>query len=318
MKKENITVLLTGGLGNQLFQLAYGLYLAENSDEGLLIEWKIGKPRLNQSDLPEITSLHLPTNVRIAKKKHGSWLVSKSMGYILRMGVKPRWYERPHFVKALLSKTASTLSFMYFGTKRTIHSGQGIGFSEPKLHEGKQAVIGYFQSYVWASTPRVLVQLMSMNPKYQSEYFISMKSQSYKDRPLIVHVRRGDYEDEESFGILTDTYYSTSITKLMQSKNYNRIWLFSDNPPKAIQVVPKQYLSQVEVISSDLSTAETCELMRFGHAYVIANSTFSWWGAFLSYTFQPFVIAPTPWFKGIDEPIKLIPENWIRVPGHIN
>jgi hypothetical protein len=207
---------------------------------------------------------------------------------------------------------------MYFRAKCTIHSGQGIGFSEPKILEGRQAVIGYFQSYVWASTPKVLEQLMSMNPKNPSEYFISMKSRSEKDRPLIVHVRRGDYEDEESFGILTDTYYSTSISELMQSKIYNKIWLFSDTPKKAIQVVPKQYMSQVEVISSDLSTAETYELLRFGHAYVIANSTFSWWGAFLSYTYQPPVFAPTPWFKGIDEPIKLIPENWIRVPGHIN
>jgi len=60
----------------------------------------------------------------------------------------------------------------------------------------------------------------------------------------------------------------------------------------------------------DNSSASTLEAMRFGRGYVIANSTFSWWGAYLSHTDHAEVIAPDPWFQGMDSPDSLIPRNW--------
>jgi len=50
--------------------------------------------------------------------------------------------------------------------------------------------------------------------------------------------------------------------------------------------------------------------MRFGKGYIIANSTFSWWGARLSYEEEPDVIVPKPWFAQAEVPIDLIPSNW--------
>jgi hypothetical protein len=55
--------------------------------------------------------------------------------------------------------------------------------------------------------------------------------------------------------------------------------------------------------------------MRHGAAYVIGNSTYSWWAAALSYTKNPHVIAPRPWFYGQDEVPNLLPKDWKRVDG---
>jgi hypothetical protein len=63
----------------------------------------------------------------------------------------------------------------------------------------------------------------------------------------------------------------------------------------------------------DRSPAATLEVMRFGAGYVIANSSFSWWAAFLSKKPDVEVIAPQPWFQGMDEPRDLIPPNWQRI-----
>ena len=50
--------------------------------------------------------------------------------------------------------------------------------------------------------------------------------------------------------------------------------------------------------------------MRYGHGYIIANSSLSWWAASLSHAKNPLVVAPSPWFKQIGTPNKLIPDNW--------
>jgi hypothetical protein len=52
--------------------------------------------------------------------------------------------------------------------------------------------------------------------------------------------------------------------------------------------------------------------MQFGGAHIIANSTFSWWGAYLSRSTK-IVIAPGSWFKDLEEPLDLIPPEWKRI-----
>jgi hypothetical protein len=65
--------------------------------------------------------------------------------------------------------------------------------------------------------------------------------------------------------------------------------------------------------SEDLiSSAETLELMRHGKGYVLSNSSFSWWAGALSHVDNASIICPTPWFERKNEPIDLIPKDWVR------
>jgi hypothetical protein len=68
------------------------------------------------------------------------------------------------------------------------------------------------------------------------------------------------------------------------------------------------------VPDKDISPSETLELMRYGRAYVIANSSFSWWGAYLRMNHRASVYAPKKWFKGMEDPADLIPPDWRIVP----
>jgi hypothetical protein len=56
--------------------------------------------------------------------------------------------------------------------------------------------------------------------------------------------------------------------------------------------------------------------MRLGSGYVIANSSFSWWAARISKFEKNLVVAPKPWFVGIDEELSLIPSDWKRLEGY--
>ena len=62
--------------------------------------------------------------------------------------------------------------------------------------------------------------------------------------------------------------------------------------------------------SVDDSVVATLQAMRLGRGYVIANSTFSWWAAYLSLNPGVEVVAPSPWFMGMEDPKELIPPNW--------
>ena len=66
-----------------------------------------------------------------------------------------------------------------------------------------------------------------------------------------------------------------------------------------------RFFSQIEH-----STAVTFEIMRLGFGYVIANSCFSWWSAFLRYDKNAKVIAPETWFKALESPKCLFPSDW--------
>jgi hypothetical protein len=50
--------------------------------------------------------------------------------------------------------------------------------------------------------------------------------------------------------------------------------------------------------------------MRYGSSYIIANSSFSWWGAYLRKNQNAPVYAPNKWFKGMDDPDQLLPPDW--------
>lgn len=86
--KRELTIHLTGGLGNQLFQFAAGLSLQPDL---LKIEPLLGRPRLNSSGIPEIYSFSHPQLVQLNyKETRPNRFVAKVAGFILRNGVNPK------------------------------------------------------------------------------------------------------------------------------------------------------------------------------------------------------------------------------------
>jgi hypothetical protein len=157
-------------------------------------------------------------------------------------------------------------------------------------------------------------QLMNIVPNEVSDLFKMQLEHANKKKILVVHRRLGDYAQDDAFGVLPDTYYQVAIKKSLEIEAVDEIWLFTDTPGTGIPL-PSELGSEIPIraMPQELSSAETLELMRYGSSFVIANSTFSWWGAFLSYANSPSVIAPAKWFKGMEDPRDICPPNWVRV-----
>ncbi|KLT66622.1 alpha-1,2-fucosyltransferase [Pedobacter sp. BMA] len=133
---------------------------------------------------------------------------------------------------------------------------------------------------------------------------------------ISIHVRRGDYlkpSVNEVHGILPWDYYKGAIEKMNLSMENPVYFIFSDDPEWCVKniILPDQ---QIHFVSGN-SMYEDLRLMTACKHNIIANSTFSWWGAWLNKNPEKKIIAPKQWFKdeALNSVQKIIPENWIKI-----
>jgi len=190
------------------------------------------------------------------------------------------------------------------------------GFSDSshaKNLEGRKH-LGYFQSpKMFDSSLKPL--LFDITPKIPSDKFIHYSREAEETKPIFLHIRRGDYLTyKDTFGVLSMDYYEKALNVLRQEGlPLNELWIISSDEAIGSELGMKLGVN-FRVISADskLSDIETLILMKYGSAHIIANSTYSWWGAFISKNTKR-VVAPSPWFKNAIIPKSLIPENWVEI-----
>jgi len=312
MRKKPLIVFLTGGLGNQLFQLSNALSL--DGERSIQLEWILGKPRCNAQNLPDIASFRLPSRVSLMKPKRYSKLASKTAGYILRSGVAPKKWETLTLAKATTIFLGNLVLSIYFRRVIKVARGTGIGYSPTSKGTGNNFLVGYFQSYRSALKASVHSELRSLRSVELNSLIQVLKEESENEAPIVVHFRFGDYKSEDFFGIPTESYYRQAVEEMTALYPDSKIWVFSDEEKEARKVFPIDFLARTRWFTdTKLSSAQTLEIMRFGSSYVIANSTFSWWAAILSENKDAKVICPDRWFEYQDEPVDLIPPSWKRV-----
>ena len=305
ISKNTVTLNLTGGLGNQIFQLAAAMALAGN--EKIYVEKSIGLPRKQPDGFSDIEAFELPSNVYFSTSGEAPRIVKKFLNISLRLGISSS-RNRNKFGSKPINRISSSGLSLYLGSWRNIVTPRGIGYAPIDLPK-RSFLVGYFQSYKWPD--KVYTELMAIKPRKLGSEFQSFVELAKVERPILVHVRLGDYVSIGSFVIPSQTYYDKAISYILENSNLKNIWLFSNEPNNAIDLLPKWARRQVRIIpESSLTPAETLELMRHCEAFVIANSTFSWWGAYLSYNRDSLKVGPTPWFKGEASPKDIIPESW--------
>ena len=140
--------------------------------------------------------------------------------------------------------------------------------------------------------------------------------------PISVHVRRGDYLKPgtlEYHGILDQPYYREALARLKAGAGEGaELFVFSDDAVAAEQVlnfVPKSRL--VHVRGDQGRPWEDMALMARCRHHVIANSSFSWWGAWLSRSPDKIVVAPRAWFAPAElkklSTADLYPPGWMLI-----
>lgn len=129
-----------------------------------------------------------------------------------------------------------------------------------------------------------------------------------------VHIRRNDYLSEQYIsgfgGICTKEYYKTAITRINELFPDITLYFFSDDINWCREVF---FFKNAVFVDWNIGkdSWQDMYLMSKCLCNIIANSTFSWWGAWLNRHPNKVVIAPKKWWNGIDDDV--VPETWIRL-----
>ena len=304
-------VFLTGGLGNQLFQLTAGI--SRNNLE-LVFDCGLGIPRLNGDGKPDIQDFKMPQHVIFKYSKKPNRFFSKFSGYVLRQGLAPTKLEKFFGLRSLMPFVLGKILFFRYGRQVKVIQARNNGYFHMNEETRNEYLVGYFQSYHWSELPDVARQLKSLSLLNPSQPLLSFIQEISGTNSLLIHVRLGDYKNEKNFGIPNAQYYKAALEEITKVHNIEKILLFSNEPISALTYIPSDYHNQILVVPDfNGSAAETLEAMRYAKHYIIGNSSLSWWGAKLSYSENPKVIAPRPWFEVAPEPRKLIPDTWLRI-----
>jgi hypothetical protein len=133
-----------------------------------------------------------------------------------------------------------------------------------------------------------------------------------------LHLRRGDYVSNHItnlyHGLCSLDYYKKAVDQIVQKISNVHFYIFSDEPVWVKENFKLDYPVTIIDNNSVSSDYEDLRLMSLCHHNIIANSSFSWWGAWLNKNPGKIVYAPQKWFndRSLDTQ-DLIPESWIKL-----
>jgi len=295
-------VRLAGGLGNQLFQITAATYYSNIWGRPWILDDSQLKPEL----APHGSSIASFEFRNHHKTEHSHFL---QMWFSL---VEHKRFTHPN------SKFGEG-SIRLLENFLNIYRSPVNGYDEllENVKPLPDVISGYFQSWKYPAS------VFATNPGFKRQLTLTKTSRWFQElsrsadfsHPVSLHVRRGDYRNSRSFGLLGRKYYSRAIERIQSLHSGRVIWVFSDEPEAARELLLGTTTFRLEFIEPPMGTdpAESLILMSRCSGHIIANSSFSWWGAFLGKSGP--VVAPDKWFPGRLDPKELIPPRWHRVPS---
>lgn len=287
---KRVIVKLMGGLGNQMFQYAYAKALAGNNT--IIFNINSFKKRKHNHESKREYELKIFKSIKVKK------INSLLLRFIIS---KTKCIQI--FKKILSLKVYEVYSV----------NDNNMSFSVNLSSTNPIYLEGYFQNPIYFNSIRdVLVKEFRFPdlPNCFKETIHKIQSAN----SISIHVRRGDYLNSGNYeihGVLPISYYSKAIEVINNYIQKPIYYVFSDDIIwcKANFNYLDYHINFISNINSD--SWVDMYLMSLCKHNIIANSTYSWWSAWLNQNEDKIVVSPKKWFStGKDN---IIPEKWIRI-----
>lgn len=132
-----------------------------------------------------------------------------------------------------------------------------------------------------------------------------------------LHVRRGDYANSPktaaTHGLCPLDYYRAAIQHIAERVDQPYFFIFSDDPSWVKENLKIKFPCQYVDHNQGTASYNDMRLMSMCKYHIIANSSFSWWGAWLNPDPEKIVVAPKKWFANDNDVNDLIPQGWVTL-----
>lgn len=298
-----IVVKIKGGLGNQMFQYA----MARKLQTELGID-QIGLDitRVNADRQREFSLHHFRLRDHaIVLDENAARTVTRLQEDLAGRLVSYFVAGRPEEVAAAREKMMEKLFFL-FGIVQKDHDA-GIGNRALlKMHKNI-FVNGWFQDAKAVESIRDILLADFETAQEMPEEVKKMGRRMEETESVCVHIRRGDYVNHPQFGICTEDYYCRAMDRMAEKLAQPVFYIFSDDLEE-VRAMP--FPGPVVFDDPGHDNYESLYLMSKCKHFIMSNSTFSWWGQFLSPTDDKIVIAPDRWCNGGDRYRTLYSDRW--------
>ena len=271
-----------GGLGNQMFQ--YALYL-KLKEQGHIVKADIGSYYQHNNSTPRNFCINrlFGADISIASEAE----------------IRKLYATESEKIKRAIIKRVGKKSYYKENAKSLDYKKEIFDLKEAYLE-------GFWQSEKYFEDIKETVSNAYYLPRFAFD----------RHNTVAVHVRMGDYTQPEYaqiYGnICNKNYYSKAMDYMRSRLDHPTFVVFSDEIGKAKAVIgvgediiynTSQYkISEIE----DMARMSECEHQ------IIANSSYSWWAAWLNDNCQKIVVTPSKWLNGIDKD-DVVPKEWIRI-----
>lgn len=293
-----IIVKLMGGLGNQMFQYAAGLSLALTKKTELLIDESFLIAETN--NLYTKRNLELKCfnlDIKIAGKKD-----------IERFNIT----QSNKYIRSLQRNFPFLFSNLYAAES-------GMMFQKGFFNFPKNTYLdGFWQSEKYFKNIESILEnkfTPKEAPNTENSAWLNKISSC---ESVSLHIRRGDYilskSSQEHHGNLILSYYINALNIIKSKYSNSEVFVFSDDLDWCKENLNLEF--KIHFVDANQKSNFHYDMYLMSHCKhnIIANSSFSWWGAWLNRNPEKMVIAPNKWFTDELTTTKdLIPTGWIRI-----
>jgi hypothetical protein len=295
---------LTGGLGNQMFQYAAGLALA----------------RQRQTELKLDASWYAESPGRKPHERYALDVFALDAPFATPREINRARGGRPRPLERWSGALARALRLAPPAAPGNWHAPPTFAFYPEFFAQPDNTYLhGMFQSAQFFApvVDEIRAQFRLRAPAPPA---IAALAERIRSGPsALVHFRRGDYVNDPRYareiGVLGPGYYARATRMLCERHPDATLYIFSDD----IENVAREFhpAGPHEFVRTPADTAahDVLRLMNLCDHAIIANSSLSWWGAWLNASPNRLVIAPDPWFAGGElDTRQVVPAGWTRSP----
>jgi len=292
-------VKLNGGLGNQMFQFAFAYVLAKKNDVQILFDFSYFDESDNlaaQIRNYELAAFNLECKVaqeedlKLVTLLDNRTKVEKILGDILKI---KKFKSQKNVIR---QKSAYEFDKKFF-------------LPEMYYYEGYFQNEKYFKNY-----KNDLIKCFSIKEELDDKNLSTLKV-IQSTESVSLHIRRGDYVTlqcvNEFHGLCSLEYYKKAIDYIAQKVESPHFFLFSDDVKWVVQNLKINYPYTVVDFNQDKGYLDM-ELMKNCKHNIVANSSFSWWGAWLNENSNKIVISPKNWIAS-SQKCDIVPKGWVKL-----